>query len=80
MDASPQQEGELFGRCAEFFNENLGTLDLDAMSTHVARELSPQDVFPKKELLEWAADQKPDDIFSYDELRAWSEANGFVRE
>jgi hypothetical protein len=53
---------------------------LDKAIAWIETNLSVDAVFTENELLSWARDRRPDDIFRHEELSAWAEANGYIKE
>ena len=53
---------------------------LDKAVAWIETNLSVTPVFSENELRSWARDQRSDDIFRHEELSAWAEANGYIKE
>lgn len=64
----------------DFLESVLGTGLLENSIDWIRSNMSPEDVFPEKELLQWAANYDPDSVFTKDSLESWAENNGYVKE
>jgi len=64
----------------EFLVDVVGTGLLENAMDWIARNLSPNDVFSEKDLVEWASGEKPENLFHKDDLADWATSNGFIKE
>lgn len=53
---------------------------LDNALEWIQNNLSPIDVFTRKELYDWASGETIDDIFNKDQLIEWAENNGYLKQ
>lgn len=64
----------------EFVESVISTSLLEESIDWIKSNLSPEEVYGEKELLEWARNFDPEDVFKEDSLASWAESNGYTKE
>lgn len=65
---------------SDFLNSVIGTGLLESSLEWIKDNMSIEEVFGEKELLEQAANYDPEGIFSKASLESWAEDNGYIKE
>jgi hypothetical protein len=65
---------------SDFLSAVIGTGILESSVEWIKENMSPEEVFGEKELLDWAANYDPDSVFKVSELESWADNNGYIKE
>lgn len=64
----------------EFIQSVIGSDLLENSIEWIVKNMNPDEVFSESDLKDWANSKECADIFTKDELSAWAEDNGYVKE
>ncbi len=62
----------------DFIEAVISTELLDNSIEWIKTHMEIDDVFDEKEVIKWAGNRRPEDIFTNDELANWATSNGFT--
>jgi hypothetical protein len=77
---SSTQDREFSQEMSNYTEVVVNNTALDNALQWIQSNLSPTDVFTRKELYDWASGETVDDIFSKDQLVEWAENNGYLKQ
>jgi len=75
MNTSIKQDQDFIHQIVK---ENLPNDLLEQASDWIAKNFTPDDVFPSDELVDWANDNI--DLLDENKLEKWAEANGYTKD